>query len=178
MAILSLWLLAGPMSRWAVGQATTQASYPDSSEGLIQFFNDMIAAAAASDRAAVEQMVQSMILPDPEKWFTHVFGVEKGPRLAQAYPQEVKYFPKNLMSVVMQLKPQETRLTVVRVESVDDPNARAYQKLALAAMKRPVPLYLLRINIEGARGSVTVWSIVHDEGRFRMVSKMRALTED
>lgn len=160
----------------AAGQATTRPSYPESNEGLAQFFKDQLSLAAARDHATLHERFKSLILPNSEAWFTDVFGDEKGPKLAEEYKESTKNLAAKLTSLFLQLRdPKLLEVTVICVETVDDPNAKAFQTLALAAMKQPVALYTAAVGKPNESAAITIWSLVYSDGQFRFVGRMTAV---
>ncbi|HEY7089096.1 MAG TPA: hypothetical protein VH518_13460 [Tepidisphaeraceae bacterium] len=155
----------------------TVPSYPESNEGLQMFMKDILAAAGDRDEARLLAMTESLRLPDPDKWFREVFGDEVGAKLAADYIKSNKNIGPQLAVLFLKMKnPRTLDVSITRVESPDDPKAKAYQQIALAAMKNPVPLYYA--DITNRRESVVaVWSIVYVNGKFHLAGKMRAVKD-
>ncbi|HVT89991.1 MAG TPA: hypothetical protein VHD56_14145 [Tepidisphaeraceae bacterium] len=171
-AVLSAVLLvAGPV----FGQ-TSRPSYPDTVEGLTQFFKDMLAATAAKDQNRVYAYAQMLTLPKYKEFFKKTFGDEVSTRLIPEYEKGTENFPLKFTRLFLQLKtPKELTPVVTRVEGADDVNATIYQRLALEAMVDPVPLYSVTISKPGASGTIQLWSLVYIDGAFRLVGKMQAI---
>jgi len=157
---------------------TTLPSYPDSSEGLSRFFNDMLVATVARDQGRLLAMSQSLILPNSDAWFKKVFGKEKGAKLDATYKEETKNFGPALAVLFLRLRdPAQMKVTTVRVEAADDINAKAYQSIAMRIMENPVPLYSVALVKEGVADKIEIWSIVYHDGGFRVVGMMRGVYE-
>lgn len=77
--------------------ATPVTSYPNTSTGLEHLMADMLSLQKSGDRAGLAPYLQSLLLPDPERWFTAKFGDARcgeqqlgpndclGPRMAFTY---------------------------------------------------------------------------------------------
>ena len=176
---MAAWLIAGTIllgsSSW--GQ-TTKPTYPESEAGLKQFFQDILSASDAKDAQKLVTMTQSLLLPDPEAWFKKTYGDELGAKLAVDYKNDHKNFGLSLARLFYNLKdPKTLEIEVTCIQALDDTGAKALQKLAIAAMKEPAPLYTASITKEGTGAHITLWSIVYVDGQFRLAGKMRAVKD-
>lgn len=165
-------------------QATSQPAgypYPDTVDGLTIYFKQMLEAADKKDDESLRRLMlmsQLLVMPKSEEWFTHAFDKELGLKLNAKYIEEMKDFGPKLARLFFQLlEPAKLTVSVTKVEASDDPNARAYQMLALEAMVKPVPLYSVNIRKEGTAAAIQVWSIVNEKGIFRMVGHMEGVYE-
>lgn len=177
-------LLAGLAPHRAAAQATSQPAgypYPDSIEGLTTYFKQMLEAADKKDEESARRLLlmsQLLVMPKSEEWFTRTFDKELGLKLNTKYQEEIKDFGPNLGRLFFRLiEPSKLTVTVTKVEASDDPNARAYQTLALEAMVNPVALYSVSIRKDGTTAAIQVWSIVNEKGIFRMVGHMEGVFE-
>lgn len=165
----------------ANAQPTTAPSFPDTKEGLSDYIKEMLLAASKQDEQSARKLLimsQLLVLPDSEKWFSDAFGKELGKELSDKYVIEMKDFPRKLASLFFNLKePLSLTVTVTKVQLSDDPDAKAYQRLALEAMVNPVALYSVSIRKEGTSANIQMWSIIHDHGLYRMVGHMEGVLQ-
>ena len=85
--------------------ASPVGSYPDNPAGLEHLFTDMLSPQRSGDSAALAPYLQSLVLPDPERWFTSKFGNVRcgeqqmgpndclGPRMAFTYRSLARVLP-------------------------------------------------------------------------------------
>src|SRR5262249_46997692 len=107
---------------------TTMPSYPNSTEGLKSFFQDMLKAVVARDGNTVLAMSHSLYLPDPDAWFKRVFGEKNARTLVDEYkthmiPKDPKTMPfdYSLATAFMNLRdPDKLTVVVSKVEDTDD----------------------------------------------------------
>jgi hypothetical protein len=90
-------------------------SYPDTPEGLERMMGDMISLQKRGDSRALAPLLQSLILPEPEAWFTSRFGTvhcgeEKlgandclGPRIAFTYATITRDLPASFALTLQDL---------------------------------------------------------------------------
>jgi TonB family protein len=69
---------------------TTAESYPNTPDGLRRLLLDLLRAAKSDGRAKLRTEIAAMEIPDYENWFTHVYGQEKGQKLADMYEESLK----------------------------------------------------------------------------------------
>ena len=166
-------LIVAGAARGQTTAPTTSPSYSESNEGLEQEFKDILAASAAHDAQKVLAMTRSLVLKDPQAWFKDVFGEEKGTKLATAYQKESTGFPEALARLFLSLRdPKELSISITRVESTDDPNAKGVQLFALNAMQNPTPLYAVKLTKPGTSAKIEIWSLAYVDGSFRWLGKM------
>jgi hypothetical protein len=80
-------------------------SYPDSTDGLERMMGDMISLQRGGQSVALAPYLQSLVLPQPEAWFTSKFGNVRcgegqlaandclGPRLVLTYAATAQTLP-------------------------------------------------------------------------------------
>lgn len=155
---------------------TREVRYDDSTVGLESLASDLRAALDAGDEAELALLLDSLRLRGYEDWFATTFGKRVGRRLAGAY--EPWFEEIGLLSDV--LREQLGRgLTVVSAERFTDPGdegATGYQSAALRAMRERVPLYSLRLSSRARDATFHLWSFVHEDGSFRYVGKLKAVS--
>lgn len=156
------------------GQPATSPAYPESTDGLRQFFTDLLVHAEERDGDRVLSMTRSLVLEDAASFFKQTFGESRGKTLAEEYATETKGFAQSRARLFMAFrKPRDLTITVTCVESLDDPNAKAYQRLAMDAMENPIPLYTAQFK-GGAqsRTNFEMWSFAYVDGHFKFLGKM------
>ena len=159
----------------ATTSPTTSPSYPESNEGLVQQFRDILSASASHDAPRVQAMTRDLLLKEPKVWFNDVFGEQKGTKLATVYQKDSTNFPESLARLFLSLKePKELSIDVIRVESADDPNAKGLQLFALSSMQNPVALYSVKLSKPGTSAKIEIWSLAYSEGCFRWLGKLQA----
>lgn len=122
--------------------------------------------------------VDALKLPNPEAWFAETFGPDVGARLAKEYTGLLGSFQDELQGLFRQaVKDNKTEIRVTVVEKPDDREATGLQASALRAMKVPRPLYTVRLVKPGDEAGTSLWSFAHVDGAFRLVGKMRAVSE-
>jgi hypothetical protein len=172
------WVLGTMLLVLPAMAQTTKPVYPESEAGLKQFFQDILNASAAKDRQKIEVMLRSLVLPDPDKFFTRHFGDKIGARLAADYKKDYAKFGPSLAALLFSLnEPKTLTIEITCIQALDDTKAKDYQQLAIAAMQEPTPLYTASITKAGTRAHITLWSIVYFEGQFRLAGKMRGVTD-
>lgn len=68
-----------------------------------------------------------------------------------------------------------TAVHAERFADAEQPGAVGYQCLALASMKKRVPLYSVRLTLPDGKRPWHLWSFVHHAGTFRYVGKLRGV---
>jgi hypothetical protein len=161
-----------------LGAQTTKPLVPDTVDGLKLYFSDMLDSAGKEDVQRVLILSQMLVLPKSEQWFTKTFGKELGTRLNKDYQEEMKDFGPKLAALFLRLKdPTALTISVNKVEISDDPQAKAYQTLAVEAMVQPTALYSVLIAKEGTAAKIELWSLVYDGLTFRYVGRMQGVYE-
>lgn len=150
--------------------------YPNSIEGLTQFFRDALTVAASQDQRQLLARFNSLYLPNPDAWFTKTFGEKKAPPLIAEYKKNSANFHVSLARVFISLKdPKDLMVKVTKVEDTDDPSIKAFQRLALDEMEYPETLYSVRIHRPETSAKIEIWSLVWADGAFRMVGRMQEI---
>ncbi|HLU66551.1 MAG TPA: hypothetical protein VKZ63_09765 [Kofleriaceae bacterium] len=148
-------------------------SYPDTLQGLEGLMTALVVAIQNDDAGEEARLLASMRLPDPQAWFEAHFDRKLAGRLRDEY----RPLHDGIGRMVTVLKPPVTAgQTVVRAEKFEAPDqlgATGYQRAALIAMKKKVPLYSVRLSTPDRKKVFHLWSFVHHEGTFRFVGKMK-----
>jgi hypothetical protein len=172
-AIASM-MICGP----APAQTTKPDYYPANSDGLTEYFKDMLHATVINDQRQLLLMCQALIIPKPMEWFQDVFGKETGTKLAETYEKDMKDFGPSLARLFLNLNdPKNLQVVVTRIESLEDPQIKLAQTYVLEAMRKPVTLYSVVIKKDGSTSTIGLWSFVYADNNFRLAGKMLTLQE-
>ena len=175
LALAACVMLCSPLAVQA--QATIRTAYPDTPEGLKQQMTDLYAAAKAGDKKMAD-LAQPLVLPKHEAYFREDFGEEKGAKVAAEYGKILPMFAPEFEKLFAKLvKEGQSEIAVLRFEKGPDPKAVGFQNDAMAAMKKPVPIYSVRFVKPGERLGQHVYSFVYVDGGFRMVGKMQGFKD-
>jgi len=145
----------------------------ESANGLKTTITAIIDAAKAGQTDKVKDLSKALVLPDPGKFFSGVFGDATGEKLADEYAK----LPKEQIAELFLkcARSGRTNVRVIKIDKADDANATGLQKAALGAMKNPIALYTVKLTEPGKSSGTSVWSFVYDGGAFRLGGKMRAV---
>lgn len=148
-------------------QATAN-SFPETTDGLKTYFQTMLREAKFGDRQFAEQLCNDLIIPNYESWFEDIFGPINGGRLAADYAMILKKTMREgtLLDLDKLADRSKDGISVLRLVDPEDFNATGGQKKVLTAMKKPIPLYSVRL------GGLHIWSFVFVDGNFRLAGKM------
>ena len=171
------WVMGLLVVGLALAATGAAAEIPDTADGLKAQMDAAVAAAKAGDKEKLAELVKGLILPDHEAWFKEVFGDELGAALAKEYAGQLEGFEQGVGGFFTKLvDKQPFEISVKKLEKADDPDARGAQRSALAAMKKPVPLY--DVSFRGDNVGMSLWSFVYSKGAFRLAGKMRAAAKN
>jgi hypothetical protein len=162
----------------AASAQTTLPSYPETNEGLQQYFQDILDAGHKNAQPKLLALCDAMVLESPDKWFVDNFGAGKGEKLAEAYKTEMNEFGPKFAVLILrhrELNLSEFKVNVVRLETLDNPNAKANQLLAIDQLKNFTPLYNVTLLHEKSGTSIGLWSFVWINGKFKLAGKMNGL---
>jgi hypothetical protein len=147
---------------------------PDTVEGLHALIREIAEASVAEPEQAAA-LCRGLALPDPAAWFERTFGGVVGARLAAEHEPVTKRFG-TLPRLFQRLREDgQTEILVEVHQDPRDPLATGYQGVAMSAMKRPVPLYSVRMLQPGQSTGLSLWSFVYEAGAFRFAGEMRAV---
>lgn len=156
--------------------APTVKHYDEGAAGFQAFADDLLRAGKAGDRATLGALARAATLPDPRGWFTATFGAEAADRLVAEYDDTgLAAFPKEAGKVLTRLIKTDGRGRVETrmIERGGDDRATGFQDLAIRAMKRPTPLYALRLMRPDGSKVFSLWSFAYVDGAYRLVGKLK-----
>jgi hypothetical protein len=152
-------------------------TYSDTVQGLESLMRSLVSAIQNDDTSEVARLLESMRLEDPKSWFGEVFEARLAERLVAEY-EPLKGGIGHLVNALKgPIDAGQTDVKADRFESPDMQGATGYQQVALARMKKKVPLYSVRLSTRDGKRTFHVWSFIHHQGTFRLAGKMRAIEE-
>src|SRR5260370_40196605 len=85
-------------------------SYLNSTVGLSDLLNDILAAARSGDRDALKSQIENAKIPDYQDWFVRVYGEQLGHSLASAYGGWCERRDKVFIETLLPFGPPRGRL--------------------------------------------------------------------
>ncbi len=178
--------------------------YPNTEAGLEQLMGDMLALQKKGDVTSLSPYLQSLVLPDPDRWFTSEFGdarcTEKqlgsndclGPRMALAYRPLAKVLPASFSLTLSDLLhegminfeaanyteecPGPQRIIAAR-ELVGGLTTTPYLSDSLSGLvQHHEPVYVLWAYSETKE--TTLPFFVYSEGAFRYLGMLHPASDD
>jgi TonB family protein len=171
-ASVPLASLSRAQTQPASSAASPQAAYEDSADGLKSLIQAALKAAKENDQAKLAALTSSMALPDPESWFSSVFGPEAGAMYAHEYSAGSAVLARNLASEFSDLAAE--KFTGVDVhwftDSCDD-RAGEDEYPVLAAREQLVPVSTVLFS----HGSLSqeMRYLAYVDGGFRFLGDLR-----
>jgi len=116
LAILVLYgsFMMIPAEQFTSSQSSLAMPYPNDSEGLRQFLNDMLSAAKKNDRVHLQSMIRETEIPNYENWFTTNFGGAKGENWAEPYGGRLAKNEETFEDLMVQLAHTDGEFAIVR----------------------------------------------------------------
>lgn len=185
---LPFWILDGDQWCW-LGYLPALAPQRPTAQGLLdrlKIVRHVAANALAGDPSLAPELsrvLENLVLPQAEDWFSSIFGPERAPSLCAEYAQRLsKDEPVelcNTLSRTLSALEDEARAqgtsVALHAEGHLSPwsqEVTLLQARALGAMRRPVPLFTVTLG-----GNESLWSFVFVEGSWRWLGKLYALDE-
>ena len=139
-------LAQSPPTSAPAASAVTIPQYSDTPRGLEKLLSDMMKLTKDGDNQALAAYVNSLTLPNPDDWFSSVFG-DDGPRHAAASAPlrsgAGTTFPSTLATM---LKENRTTIEARKFEKSCDKYATEKEYPLLLQRHSPVPLYDARFS--------------------------------
>lgn len=96
--------------------------YEDSAGGLRNLFKDILAAAKANQQDVLDGYFDSFVMPDPNNWFSRVFGNRAGRDMAGYYVVRMKGFASQWSAeITAALRDRLKDVEVIRFEESCNP---------------------------------------------------------
>jgi TonB family protein len=142
-------------------------TYPESADSLKKFIDDVFVAMKSGDSEKTSLYFTSLLIPDYNSWFTNMFGVEDGPRMASEYEALLKQSPSNIQQSFEY--PLKTERTDVEISVLQKPLNSSSHVLdaGIAAMLHPIPLYVADGKSPKEKYSASIGNFVYVDGGFR-----------
>jgi TonB family protein len=147
--------------------AAVVALYPDSTSGLEHLVKDIMKAQKSGDGVHAQALIDSLILPDYERWYLDVFDDEMAEAGIAAYKANLNSLPAQIANSFLTVQQLQASVTAVRFDENCDDNAGDRTFGILLSRLRPVPLYELRFIKDGKFSRI--FAMVYVDGGFRYV---------
>jgi TonB family protein len=142
-------------------------NYPDSTGGLEKLTKDILRALKQGNRTEAEQLVQSLVLPNPAEWYPENFGSGAADD-AQNYQKIAKMIPFQLLDNFMKVAQEnDAQIEATRYEKSCDDNASEETFGILQRRVQPIPMYELRVF--RGRSFTRFFAFVFAQGAFRFI---------
>jgi len=128
-------------SRPSPTQTTTVLTYPNTTDGLRQLLQDMLAAAKNGEIEKLSGFAKDMKIPNCEVWLRKMFDAEKADRgMASCDPQNLSSKEKSLAELFLRLAKREGSIVIRKVNDQPQP---AYSRdwFWLQAIRSPLDTY-------------------------------------
>jgi hypothetical protein len=150
-------------------------AYANSADGLKSEFDDFLGTWKTKEGDKARAIMRSLHLADPKSFFKATWGDDAGGFLAGEYDQLSPHMDE-MQHVIMDLaKSGATEVKVTRFDNANDSEETTYQAAAIKAMKKPVPLYSVRITAPGHHLGQHFYSFIYLDGTFRYIGKTKQL---
>lgn len=162
---LALIIFLGATTAGAVPQSSIP-TYPDKASGLKKLLQDFMKAEKDGDQQKLKAYGDSFAIPDPETWFTKMFGSRFGPKMEKTYTQQAPLIRKMLDTTFANaLRDKMNEIIPRRFEKGCDPDADAHEYPVLAIRQQEQPFYEARLANGNYATSLTLF--VYIDGAFR-----------
>jgi len=156
-----------------VAVPSTDASYPDSADGLRAQVGSIVSVVRSNDQAAIRSALDSLGIPNADKWFAAQFDPRFAAKLTSDYAKALSTYQSHITWVATNFA--EFNDFGLKVQPSEMPQA-----LAAAGFESLLPRPIDALKIENYRFTSTssnpkhgppswVSSFAHIEGRFRFI---------
>jgi len=146
--------------------ATVAASYPDSTSGLEHLVKDILKAQKSGDGVRAQQLIDSLILPDYQNWYSAEFDEETAAAGIASYKAGFSSLSLQLARFFLTVQQNQSNVSAVRFGVTCDDNAGDHTFGVLLSRLHSVPLYELRFIKDGH--FVRLFALVYVDGGFRI----------
>jgi TonB family protein len=146
--------------------ATAAPSYPDSTSGLEHLVKDILKAQKAGDGVRAQQLIDSLILPDYQHWYSAEFDEETAAAGTASYKAGFGSLSAQLARFFLTVQQNQSSASAVRFDATCDDNASDHTFGVLLSRLHSVPLYELRFIKEGR--FMRLFALVYVDGGFRI----------
>jgi TonB family protein len=167
LAVICLFSQCGTACPKKPAAQNAGGSASDTAEALRGLVDELLQLVSRGKGKEAQKFAAGWALPDGDRWFREVFGVEEGSRLAAHSQRRMKDFPKSFLARF----PRDLRKANLHIEvRVVDLSAELaeLEKVALGAMLSPV--VLRHVQIKGVGDwPLRLGYFVHHKGGFRFI---------
>ncbi len=106
-----------PSDTSSTPQATAPFVYPNTTDGLRQFLQDMRTVAKNGDNTKLSALIKGTEIPHYESWFTGTFGEEKGESWAGPYGKYLDENERKFQEFMMGVSQEDGEISVQRLDA-------------------------------------------------------------
>jgi TonB family protein len=151
--------------------ASAQQPEMDRAGALRSLLSEMVVAVRNGADKQIEEMSEDLIVPEPQSFFSQVFGVEEGAKLAANYSGQKEHLKERIVGTLREMAkadPSKLEISTVKHDSPDGPGLNDFWRAVLQQRRTPVPLFSASYRV--GRGS---WHALAQffqiDGRFGIV---------
>jgi hypothetical protein len=133
--------------------------------------SQLVAAARNGDSKQLEEMLDGFILPEPQSFFSHVFGEEEGAKLAANYAGQSNLKQRLAQDLREMAKgdPAKLEISMTKHDSPDGSGLNDFWRAVLRQRHAPEPLYSAAYRVgKGSWHALAEFFQMHD--RFAIVN--------
>jgi TonB family protein len=146
-------------------------AYPEKGGGLEKELHDLQKARKTGDKTTADAILRSLVLPDPEQWFTRTFGADVGKQMAGQYIPTSHAMVQLLQGIMNHLEDMKFNdLDVRKFDKPCDEHADDYVYPLLLARAEQVPLY--EATFRNGNSYQVMNSFVFVDGAFRYIGRV------
>ncbi len=154
------------------GQAPQLPQYPDTAEGLTSLTHDLLDAMKKGDAATTNAYLSSLVLPNPDSWFSGVFEKDLGRESAAEYTEMLPSLPAMLTAAFQDIAASgATPVSGIRFAEACDREIDGNMLVLLSMRKRDKPLYEIRYGAGAMQRAI--WAFAYVDGGFRYIGNTR-----
>jgi len=152
--------------------STVHPTYDNSAGGLKHQIEDAMKAAKNHDRSNLMSLTTNMVLPDPDLWFTRVFGAQLGAAYEKQYAPSSSRIPSSLADFLEDTANQKfTGVQVVRFTKACDSSADEMQYPVLISREIEEPLGIVLFHRDNSYTTLQFFAYI--DGAFRYVGNLK-----
>jgi len=152
----------------ALAQSVAIASYPESTSGLEHLAKDILKAQKENDGARANELLRSLVLPNPRSWYENTFGPAIAEHEGALYERALPTVSATLARFFLDaLHFQADEVHTKRFDHSCDDDSGEYTFGILHARRVQVPLYEVRL-VKGEK-LMRIFAFAFVDGGFRFV---------
>lgn len=152
--------------------ANAQQPEMDRAGALRSLLSEMVVAVRNGADKQLEEMLEDLILLEAPSFFSQVFGVEEGAKLAANYSGQKEHLKERIVGTLREMAkadPSKLEISTVKHDSPDGPGLNDFWRAVLRQRHTPEPIFSTSYRLGG--GS---WRALADffqaDGRFGLVN--------